>query len=206
MGQRLVITVHAFDEDICSIYYHWSAYTTSALSEVRDLLGLEEDCTDKKQLIHNIADHLMNSGGGMDELETDRIKEWDALLKICPEFNKEDYLKKQANRDRSYGLMAITPEGMKELMSWAEGTAIIDFDEQLIHFDVFYTYENLKAYNAEMKDVYEDDSCLIKDIDELPAYDDLSSIPFEDIDTAIDFVSSHQTWHDKNGVICDAVA
>ena len=30
MGQRLVITVHAFDEDIATIYYHWSAYTTSA--------------------------------------------------------------------------------------------------------------------------------------------------------------------------------
>lgn len=31
MGQRLVITVHAFDEDIATIYYHWSAYTTSAV-------------------------------------------------------------------------------------------------------------------------------------------------------------------------------
>jgi hypothetical protein len=38
MGQRLVITVHAFDEDIAKIYYHWSAYTTSALQEAKDII------------------------------------------------------------------------------------------------------------------------------------------------------------------------
>lgn len=38
MGQRLVITVHAFDEDIATIYYHWSAYTTSALDEAQKIL------------------------------------------------------------------------------------------------------------------------------------------------------------------------
>lgn len=38
MGQRLVITVHAFDEDIATIYYHWSAYTTSALQEAKDII------------------------------------------------------------------------------------------------------------------------------------------------------------------------
>lgn len=38
MGQRLVITIHAFDEDIATIYYHWSAYTTSALDEAQKIL------------------------------------------------------------------------------------------------------------------------------------------------------------------------
>lgn len=38
MGQRLVITVHAFDEDIAKIYYHWSAYTTSAFQETKDII------------------------------------------------------------------------------------------------------------------------------------------------------------------------
>lgn len=40
MGQRLVITVHAFDEDIATIYYHWSAYTTSALDEAQKILKM----------------------------------------------------------------------------------------------------------------------------------------------------------------------
>ena len=37
MGHRLVITIHAFNEDIAKIYYHWSAYTTSALQEAKDI-------------------------------------------------------------------------------------------------------------------------------------------------------------------------
>ena len=40
MGQRLVITIHAFDEDIATIYYHWSAYTTSALQEAKDIIEM----------------------------------------------------------------------------------------------------------------------------------------------------------------------
>lgn len=40
MGQRLVITVHAFDEDIATIYYHWSAYTTSALDKAQKILKM----------------------------------------------------------------------------------------------------------------------------------------------------------------------
>ena len=38
MGQRLVITIHAFDEDIAKIYYRWFAYTTSALQEAKDIV------------------------------------------------------------------------------------------------------------------------------------------------------------------------
>ena len=41
MGQRLVITIHAFDEDIAKIYYHCSAYTTSALQEAKDIIDID---------------------------------------------------------------------------------------------------------------------------------------------------------------------
>lgn len=35
MGQRLVMTIRKNREDICKIYYHWSAYTSSALKEAK---------------------------------------------------------------------------------------------------------------------------------------------------------------------------
>lgn len=57
MGQRLVITIHAFDEDIATIYYHWSAYTTSALDEAQKILKNVkwEDTTSKDELILRIV-------------------------------------------------------------------------------------------------------------------------------------------------------
>ena len=52
MGQRLVVTIKAFDETIANIYYHWSAYTLSGLLEIKDLLeSVDFDAvTSKKDL------------------------------------------------------------------------------------------------------------------------------------------------------------
>ena len=38
MGQRLVVTVKSKGEDLAKIYYHWSAYTYSALLETRNII------------------------------------------------------------------------------------------------------------------------------------------------------------------------
>lgn len=63
MGQRLIITIHAFDEDIAKIYYHWSAYTTSALQEAKDIIDNVNwfDVTNKNELILRIQDSLRNA-------------------------------------------------------------------------------------------------------------------------------------------------
>ena len=68
MGQRLVITVHAFDEDIATIYYHWSAYTTSALDEAQKILKHVkwEDTTSKDELILRIVRFMESNGGCID--------------------------------------------------------------------------------------------------------------------------------------------
>ena len=39
MGQRLVITANYKDQEIAKIYFHWSAYTVSALQEAYDLIS-----------------------------------------------------------------------------------------------------------------------------------------------------------------------
>ena len=40
MGQRLVMTIRKNREDICKIYYHWSAYTSSALKEAKKIIDV----------------------------------------------------------------------------------------------------------------------------------------------------------------------
>ena len=39
MGQRLVITANYKNQEIAKIYFHWSAYTVSALQEAYDLIN-----------------------------------------------------------------------------------------------------------------------------------------------------------------------
>lgn len=40
MGQRLVMTIRKNGEDICKLYYHWSAYTSSALKEAKKIIDV----------------------------------------------------------------------------------------------------------------------------------------------------------------------
>ncbi len=43
MGQRLVVTVNQYGKDIAKIYYHWSAYSLSALQEAREIINVLYD-------------------------------------------------------------------------------------------------------------------------------------------------------------------
>ena len=61
MGQRLVITVHAFDEDIAKIYYHWSAYTISAFQEAKDIIDNVDWFNSTTNLFFALQDSLRNA-------------------------------------------------------------------------------------------------------------------------------------------------
>lgn len=131
MGQRLVITVHAFDEDIAKIYYHWSAYTTSALQEAKDIIDNVDwfNSTSKDELILLITRQLEKCGGGVNIRDREDFKK-----KYPNETFKDDI-------DRNYGLIAITDDGMEELEHWAQDDLTIDFDTEKVYNDVMFTYE-----------------------------------------------------------------
>ena len=38
MGQRLVCTIETNEKKLCNIYFHWSAYTYSALLETKKII------------------------------------------------------------------------------------------------------------------------------------------------------------------------
>lgn len=95
MGQRLVITVHAFDEDIATIYYHWSAYTTSALDEAQKILKNVkwEDTTSKDELF--LSRQVVYSFGGFaDKL----FKKAVTLGEWCNQHPEDQITKKRMNK------------------------------------------------------------------------------------------------------------
>lgn len=174
MGKRLVITIRAFDEDIAKIYYHWSAYTTSALQEAKDLIDNVNwfNTTSKDELILRITRQLENCGGGVS------IRDREAFKKKYPNETFNDDI------DRNYGLIAITDDGMEELEHWSEGDLTIDFDEEKVYNEVIFTYESDEEFKQDRADAgFEDDDVDVKNIQKILF--DPTEVHFFALDSAI---------------------
>lgn len=174
MGQRLVITIHAFNEDIATIYYHWSAYTTSALQEARDLIDNVDwfNTTSKDELILRITRQLEKCGGGVS------IHDREAFKKKYPNETFKDDI------NRNYGLIAITKNGMEELEHWSEGDLTIDFDAEKVYNEVMITYVSDEEFRQDRADAgFEDDDVDVKNIQKILF--DPSEIHFFALDSAI---------------------
>lgn len=177
MGQRLVVTIRGFGKDLAKIYYHWSAYSISALREAKELIDCvcEDYNVTEKELQLRLIRFCERNGGGIraDEAEFKYIKKM---------FPGETF--KTAEYSRNYGLIALSEDGMADLQAWSEGDICIDLDDDIIHNDVFGYYESIDEYNEERKewdDEHEDLS-----LDDVPDIGyTLEWFKFHDIDDVI---------------------
>ena len=169
MGQRLVITGIKNHTPIFNIYYHWSAYTETALHETDLLLKYllrPENCGD---LVLSAIEYCENNGGGITG-----NKDFEEAKRLYPDHNfKTDDI------SRNNGLIAITADGMNNNVSWAEETIDIDFDNDLINNNVFWGYDDIDQINEEY--CYEDDEKL-KDSDILVPHISVEQFYFDQID------------------------
>ena len=182
MGQRLVVTVRSMGEDLCKIYYHWSAYSFSALKETQDIVNCiynHEDET-KEQLLLRLIRFCEENGGGIDG----KPSEFEYIQKLYPNetFKNEDC-------SRNYGLIALSEDGMAQLQYWSEGDVTIDLDEERIYNGVFCYYETLEEYNREMREC--DDEFEPKTLDDITDIGyDLGDIAIVDLDDVLDELRS----------------
>lgn len=175
MGQRLVITLKDSGKDLAKIYYHWSAYSVSAIQEAKSLLdNLDStgffEAKDENQKILSIIRAVEMNGGGLNQ-SSDELA---YLSKILPDetFKTEGY-------SRNNGLVAFTEEGMEDLQGWSEGDLTIDFDSGMVYNAVFsYLSED------ELVDWYDmTDSSIVK----IPEFSiDISEFKIADIDEVED--------------------
>lgn len=177
MGQRLVVTVKNNNEAICKIYYHWSAYTYSALHETKkviDCIYNSEDETIKDMLLRLIR-FLEDNGGGIKGDES----EFKHIQKLYP---KEKF--RQDGYSRSNGLIALSKEGMKDFQDWSEGDMIIDLDTDTVENTVFNWYDSLEEYNRERMEWDDEfEGYKLEDIKEINY--DLGNFDVEDISNII---------------------
>ena len=180
MGQRLVITIKHQGQDLAKIYYHWSAYTYSALLETKkviDCIYNHEDESEKELQLRLIRFCEANGGG----IKGD-TSEFEYIQKMYPGevFKKEDY-------SRSYGLIALSERGMEDLESWSEGDVDIYLDEEIVRHYVYCYHDDLEYYNKERSEWDEDfEPLALEDIPDI-GYDlgEFSIDDIEKIKTAI---------------------
>lgn len=175
MGQRLVVTVKSTGEDLCKMYFHWSAYTISALMEVRDMMAeFPMETNSKEDAILYFIRYCEEYGGGIDGGMDG--KEWNYITNKYP-----NYKFKSENINRNRGLIAISEDGMDKMQSWSEGDIYINLDEMTVHNELFLYYDDIDEYNRELAD-REDESITL---DEIPEVGEIGDFDLEDIDDVI---------------------
>lgn len=175
MGQRLIVTVRSIGEDICKMYFHWSAYTIPALVEVRDMMAeFPMETKSKDEAILYFIRYCEKNGGGISNGYGSQ--EWNYIISKYP---NEKF--KETNINRNRGLISISKEDMDDTQRWSEGDIIINLDDMTVHNEVFLCYSNIDELNSEFLD-RGDDPLTLEDI---PEVGEIGDFDLEDIDDVI---------------------
>ena len=198
MGQRLVVTVKRNEKEIAKIYYHWSAYTYSALYETRNIINCIYNHTDEteKELLLRLIRFCENNGGGIDGVQS----EFDYIRSLYP-----DEMFKDRDISRSNGLIALSEKCMHDMQGWSEGDVYIDLDTDQVDFCVYCSYENLEEYIEERKSWDEDFD--ETEMENIPEFDfDLGQFDVNDIDAIIASLDTTNAHIIKcGGEICEII-
>ena len=156
MGQRLVITVRQDNKPLAAIYYHWSAYSVSAIKETRDVVKcIYDDSNPVKDMRLRLIRFVERNGGGI--AASNDVNERAAIQSMYPgEVFKTDGI------DRSYGLIALSEDGIADLQHWSEGDVTIELDSGMVYNDVCF-YED---YNELVKEEWRN----VKKLEDIPEY------------------------------------
>jgi hypothetical protein len=179
MGQRLVVSIQNNGKELATVYYHWSAYTVSALWETsklaRCIFNHKDETEDELKL--RLIRFCEENGGGISGCE----EEFAYIEKLYPGeiFKKEGY-------SRSDGLIDLSENGRRESHKWSEGDIEIYIDEERINNGVFGWFPDYETYCEEAKSWGEDYEDGIVKFEYIPDIGyDLGDIAIEDIDNVI---------------------
>lgn len=172
MGQRLNIEIKNGETELANCYYHWSAFTDSALQLAKKVIDAYI-YSDKIIGLQLAVDVLQATGAGISSSER---------LYMMQEPKSFDDIVFSNAIDRNCGLISITKRGMNETRQWEEGRIVIDLASETFFFDVLWTYTK-EEY---MSEFYESSDPTTDEFVECPY--DLSAIPFDKVDDFIQFV------------------
>ena len=204
MGQRLVILnstpfVQTDDQlDTSAIYYHWSAYTDSAVVEITNLRDSVEDYYDKhynstsnKLDFFNLA--CLNAISGV-------APQYEESIKYIETLTNQPYDSSHVNRND--GMIGFTPTDIDHILDWSEGTVDINwvFDEYG-HPDIYkstFCYESLvSSWDVEeFKDAFDKTDSDVEQMKKIKLDVDLYQVPLYESYILYDKIP--EFWYDPS--------
>ena len=204
MGQRLVLLnstpfIQTHDTiDTNAIYYHWSAYTNSAVVEITNLRDSVEDYYDKyynstsnRLDFFNLA--CLNAVSGI-------APQYEESIKYIESLTNQTYDTSHVNRND--GMIGFTPTDIDHILDWSEGTVDINwvFDEYgHPDFDKStFCYESLvSSWDVEeFKDAFDKTDSDVEEIKQIRLTTDLYEVPLSESDILYDKLP--EFWYDPS--------
>lgn len=196
MGQRLVIQNFTpfqkeNQEEIFptnAIYYHWSAYTESAIYEIKQLKEKVEES------YNQFYDTYLN------KVNFFNLACLDTISGISPQHEKSiTYIEKLFEKpydsskvNRNDGMIGFTEEDIDEIQYWSEGTVNIywvfdeegkpDFEKSTFDFWALLSSDTTEDY----KDWYNKSDAEIEEIKKIKCDVDIQQIPLSEVETILD--------------------
>lgn len=196
MGQRLVIQnftpFQKENQDLTTptnaIYYHWSAYTESAIEEIKQL----------KRKVENYYDQFYDSA--TNKLDFFNLACLNAVSGIAPQYKKSvTYIEKllektydSSNVNRTDGMIGFTEDDINHIQYWSEGTVDIDwvfdedgkpnFEKSTFNFWALLSSDTPNDY----KEWYDKSEAEIEEIKNIKCDVDIQQIPLSEIETILD--------------------
>lgn len=204
MGQRLVILnstpfVQTDDQiDTSAIYYHWSAYTDSAVVEITNL----KDSV--KEYYHK------NYNPNVNRLDFFNLACLQAVSGIAPQYEESiKYIETLTNQpydsshvNRNDGMIGFTPTDIDHILDWSEGTVNINwvFDEKgYPDFEKStFCYESLVSSwdIEEFKDAFDKTDSDVNRIKKIRLTTDLYEVPLSESDILYNKIP--EFWYDSH--------
>ena len=204
MGQRLVILnstpfVQTDDQiDTSAIYYHWSAYTDSAVVEITNLRDSVEDyynkyynSTSNRLDFFNLA--CLNAVSGV-------APQYEESIKYIESLTNQPYDSSHVNRND--GMIGFTPTDIDHILDWSEGTVDINWVfDKYGHPDIHkstFCYESLvSSWDVEeFKDAFDKTDSDVEQIKKLRLNIDLYEVPLYESDILYDKLP--EFWYDPS--------
>jgi hypothetical protein len=204
MGQRLVILnstpfIQTNDQlDTSAIYYHWSAYTDSAVVEITNLRDSVEDyynkyynSTSNRLDFFNLA--CLNAISGI-------APQYEESIKYIESLTNQPYDSSHVNRND--GMIGFTPTDIDHILYWSEGTVDIKwvFDENgYPDFDKStFCYESLvSSWDVEeFKEAFDKTDSDVEQIKKIRLTTDLYEVPLSESDILYDKLP--EFWYDPS--------
>lgn len=205
MGQRLVIqNFTPFQKEnqkeifpTNSIYYHWSAYTESAIYEIKQLKQKIEEYYNK---LNNYKEFHDNYNSKSNKIDFFNLACLDAVSGIAPQYEKSiNYIEKLLEKtydlskvNRNDGMIGFTEDDIDHIQYWSEGTVNIywvfneegkpDFEKSTFDFWALLSSDTTEDY----KDWYNKSDAEIEEIKKIKCNVDIQQIPLSEVETILD--------------------